>query len=396
MTQNLLSHHLDPSSMPLVFQYNKRDLPQVLEIDALDRALNARRVEVIPAVAVRGEGVLETFGTILAQTVQDLASRYAILDIKEGAPPGSGRSRPCSQLFGRTRPLRLDRRPRPPPGRRLPVAPGGGARVHRSSTPGPPTAGDGLRVGAAGLPAPRRARAQRARGEGERPRRDLRRGLRPAGLRPDGAARGADVAVQCLSSTFGRPWRRRRPAAAPARGGARARARAHGPNRGRRQAASGVPRRSAAARGDTPPRWTWTRCSALPRPASRLRKRRAARSRPSPSPRRTSTSGRRSTAPGTVPRPSSPCPSDPRRARRLGVLDYGGHGAAGPEAISTPPRSRVPCPSPSSSRRPPHREGRRARPRSALAGTRLARRPEHLVALGRDAARPAGGDPPPH
>ena len=56
MTQNLLSHHLDPTSMPLVFQYNKRDLPQVLEIEALDRALNGRRAEVIPAVAVRGRG----------------------------------------------------------------------------------------------------------------------------------------------------------------------------------------------------------------------------------------------------------------------------------------------------------------------------------------------------
>ena len=41
MTQNLLSHHLDPEQMPLVFQYNKRDLPQVLETEALDRALNA-------------------------------------------------------------------------------------------------------------------------------------------------------------------------------------------------------------------------------------------------------------------------------------------------------------------------------------------------------------------
>src|SRR5512138_2851120 len=55
MTSNLLSHHLEPSAMPLVFQYNKRDLPQVLEVEALDRALNARRAPVIPAVAVRGE-----------------------------------------------------------------------------------------------------------------------------------------------------------------------------------------------------------------------------------------------------------------------------------------------------------------------------------------------------
>src|SRR5512143_309092 len=54
MTANLLSHHLDPSSMPLVFQYNKRDLPQVLGIEALDRSLNARHAETIPAVAIRG------------------------------------------------------------------------------------------------------------------------------------------------------------------------------------------------------------------------------------------------------------------------------------------------------------------------------------------------------
>ncbi|PYQ18228.1 MAG: gliding-motility protein MglA, partial [Acidobacteria bacterium] len=50
MTQNLLTHHLDPTAMPLVFQYNKRDLPQVMEPEIMDRALNGRRVEAIPAV----------------------------------------------------------------------------------------------------------------------------------------------------------------------------------------------------------------------------------------------------------------------------------------------------------------------------------------------------------
>jgi signal recognition particle receptor subunit beta len=103
MTQNLLSHHLDPAKMPLVFQYNKRDLPQVLEIEALDRALNGRRAKVIPAVAVRGEGVLETFGAVLARTVQDLANRYAILDVKEGAPARQWADQALMELFGRTR-----------------------------------------------------------------------------------------------------------------------------------------------------------------------------------------------------------------------------------------------------------------------------------------------------
>jgi signal recognition particle receptor subunit beta len=103
MTQNLLSHHLDPTAMPLVFQYNKRDLPQVLEIEALDRALNARKAEVVPAVAVRGEGVLETLGAILARTAEDLASRYAVLDVKEGAPARQWAEQALLELFGRTR-----------------------------------------------------------------------------------------------------------------------------------------------------------------------------------------------------------------------------------------------------------------------------------------------------
>jgi hypothetical protein len=149
MTENLLSHHLDPAQMPLVFQYNKRDLPQVLEIEALDRALNARRAPVIPAVAVRGEGVLETFGTILGRTVQDLASRYAILDVKEGAPARQWAEQALLELFGQTR-LSFDPqappatavtqplpRAAPPPGPR-PAVPAHSAVLPPAPAPTPP------------------------------------------------------------------------------------------------------------------------------------------------------------------------------------------------------------------------------------------------------------------
>jgi signal recognition particle receptor subunit beta len=132
MTQNLLSHHLDPTAMPLVFQYNKRDLPQVLEVEALDRALNGRRAEVVPAVAVRGEGVLETFGTILGRTVQDLASRYAILDVKEGAPARQWAEQALMELFGR---LHLSFDPRASPATQ-PMP-----RVQVPAVPGPPPPG---------------------------------------------------------------------------------------------------------------------------------------------------------------------------------------------------------------------------------------------------------------
>ena len=128
MTQNLLTHHLDPTSMPLVFQYNKRDLPQVMEPEIMDRALNGRRVEAIPAVAVRGEGVLETFAAVLMRTVQDLARRYSILDVKEGLPAKQWTDQAVAGMFGRTSLNGLERpagsqAPRVPPPPPPPVAP---------------------------------------------------------------------------------------------------------------------------------------------------------------------------------------------------------------------------------------------------------------------------------
>ena len=102
MTQNLLAHRLDPATMPLVFQYNKRDLPQVMDMEFMDRALNARRVDSIPAVAVRGDGVLETFSAILMRTIQDLAKRYAVLETTKGQPAWQWTQQAVLSMFGTT------------------------------------------------------------------------------------------------------------------------------------------------------------------------------------------------------------------------------------------------------------------------------------------------------
>jgi signal recognition particle receptor subunit beta/signal transduction histidine kinase len=139
MTQNLLTHHLDPSSMPLVFQYNKRDLPQVTEMEILDRALNGRKTESIPAVAVKGEGVLETFSAILMRTIQDLSKRYSILETKDGRPAWQWTQQTVLGMFG-TNSLGAETliaeepAPAPKPAFTLPV---GGGGVARPSTPSP-------------------------------------------------------------------------------------------------------------------------------------------------------------------------------------------------------------------------------------------------------------------
>ena len=147
MTQNLLTHQLDPAAMPLVLQYNKRDLPEVTPIEFMDRALNARRVDAIPAIAVRGEGVLETFSGILLRTMQDLAQRYQIIETRRGQTLQQWTQQTIVSLFGTTS-LALEPNPLPvdapavggAPAAPPPPAPTRSATASGASAPaGPPS-----------------------------------------------------------------------------------------------------------------------------------------------------------------------------------------------------------------------------------------------------------------
>ena len=78
MTENLLDHGIEPSSLPLIFQYNKRDLPDVVDLKIMERSLNARGAPSFPTVATEGQGVLEAFAAALERTMTELATRYKI------------------------------------------------------------------------------------------------------------------------------------------------------------------------------------------------------------------------------------------------------------------------------------------------------------------------------
>ena len=82
---HLVAQQLDPATIPMVMQYNKRDLPDVMEIEALERGLNARRSPHFAAVATRGEGVLETLAEIFRLTLEDLSRRYPAIALAAGA-----------------------------------------------------------------------------------------------------------------------------------------------------------------------------------------------------------------------------------------------------------------------------------------------------------------------
>jgi signal recognition particle receptor subunit beta len=66
LEQNLKEEcHMSITSLPLVLQFNKRDMPNILSMEELNAKLNAQlKAPVFPAVAVLGEGVFSTLKAV--------------------------------------------------------------------------------------------------------------------------------------------------------------------------------------------------------------------------------------------------------------------------------------------------------------------------------------------
>ncbi len=73
LKNNLLANGLDPAVIPLVFQWNKRDLPATISTIEMEQQLNWRKVPAIESVATVGTGVVETFREIVTLTLDHLA-----------------------------------------------------------------------------------------------------------------------------------------------------------------------------------------------------------------------------------------------------------------------------------------------------------------------------------
>lgn len=64
LKRNLKLNGIDYYTIPLIIQYNKRDLPDILDVADLDAALNERKVPTFAASAYRGTGVVETLKAV--------------------------------------------------------------------------------------------------------------------------------------------------------------------------------------------------------------------------------------------------------------------------------------------------------------------------------------------
>ena len=75
LQENLLEHGINIREIPVVIQYNKRDLPNVLAVDLLEEELNFREVPSFAASALLGEGVFDTLRSISEAVLKKLAGK---------------------------------------------------------------------------------------------------------------------------------------------------------------------------------------------------------------------------------------------------------------------------------------------------------------------------------
>jgi signal recognition particle receptor subunit beta len=72
LMSNLKEHGYDFNKIPYVLQLNKRDLPNILSPDDLNKELRKKNEAVIEAVAFQGIGVFETLKEIARQVLTEL------------------------------------------------------------------------------------------------------------------------------------------------------------------------------------------------------------------------------------------------------------------------------------------------------------------------------------
>lgn len=75
LRENLLDQGRDLAQIPLIFQHNKRDLPDVLPVEELDSMLNLYGVPSLATSAVTGEGIYESLQAISEQVLTSFMDR---------------------------------------------------------------------------------------------------------------------------------------------------------------------------------------------------------------------------------------------------------------------------------------------------------------------------------
>ena len=73
MMQNLADYDIEFETLPYVLQLNKRDLPNITPVNEMIEALRRKEEPVVEAMALKGDGVVETLKSI---------SKLIMVDVK--------------------------------------------------------------------------------------------------------------------------------------------------------------------------------------------------------------------------------------------------------------------------------------------------------------------------
>ena len=73
LAQNLASQGYDIRKIPLILQYNKRDLPNITPVETLEKTLNFRNLQSFEAIATKGVGVFDTLKAITKLVLKELS-----------------------------------------------------------------------------------------------------------------------------------------------------------------------------------------------------------------------------------------------------------------------------------------------------------------------------------
>lgn len=75
LEDNLAELGLETPRVPMVMQYNKRDLPGIYSVEEMDRIFNQLGVPAYPTIATRGDGLIEALKSISQMVVNDLVRK---------------------------------------------------------------------------------------------------------------------------------------------------------------------------------------------------------------------------------------------------------------------------------------------------------------------------------
>jgi len=114
MKENLRELDVDFHSIPIVLQYNKRDLKNIVPVDELNAKLNVDNLPYVESSAINGTGVFETL---------KLASKHTLLAVKRKMATPEKKTQPASPSPGKTAEAAVKTQPRPtPPAKEEPAA----------------------------------------------------------------------------------------------------------------------------------------------------------------------------------------------------------------------------------------------------------------------------------